>query len=142
MRISDWSSDVCSSDLADVSFETALRARIKALPEVVSAASSVDWSVRPQGAFTSSIVLTVAYDPRGRTMTGWRGWIPTRVYFDVLAASAPVKATPRDAMTNLLGHTATEGRTLILSDRDSTINHPTGPHNPHTIQPTPKDVHN
>src|SRR3546814_7272461 len=76
MRISDWSSDVCSSDLADVSFETALRARIKALPEVVSAASSVDWSVRPQGAFTSAIVLTVAYDPRGRTMTGWQGWIP------------------------------------------------------------------
>src|SRR3546814_19383444 len=98
MRISDWSSDVCSSDLADVSFETALRARIKALPEVVSAASSVDWSVRPQGAFTSAIVLTVAYDPRGRTMTGWQGWIPTRVYIDVMAASAPVKATLRDAI--------------------------------------------
>src|SRR3546814_18397626 len=71
---------------ADVSFETALRARIKALPEVVSAASSVDWSVRPQGAFTSAIVLKVAYDPRGRTMTGWQGWIPTRVYIDVMAA--------------------------------------------------------
>src|SRR3546814_13799331 len=88
MRISDWSSDVCSSDLADVSFETALRARIKALPEVVSAASSVDWSVRPQGAFTSAIVLTVAYDPRGRTMTGWQGWIPTRVYIDEIGRAS------------------------------------------------------
>src|SRR3546814_16393164 len=121
MRISDWSSDVCSSDLADVSFETALRARIKALPEVVSAASSVDWSVRPQGAFTSAIVLTVAYDPRGRTMTGWQGWIPTRVYLDVLEAGAPVKATLPDAIATLIVPAAIQAGTRFWHTRDISI---------------------
>ncbi|RIA37478.1 hypothetical protein DFR49_3363 [Hephaestia caeni] len=104
-----------------MSFETALRARVKALPEVVSAASSVDWSVRPQGAFTSAIVLTVAYDPRGRTMTGWQGWIPTRVYIDVMAASAPVKAALRDAILALIGVEAVAADARFWPARDVSI---------------------
>src|SRR3546814_9583245 len=54
-------------------------------------------------------------------MTGWQGWIPTRVYIDVMAASAPVKATLRDAIANLIGLDAIEAGTRFWPARDISI---------------------
>ena len=84
-------------------FEPALRARLKADPVIQAAGATVEWSRRPQGAAYPAIVMTTVYDPRNRTMTGRQGFIPHRIYIDVMTTDAPNKAAIREAILALIG---------------------------------------
>lgn len=88
-------------------FEPALRARLKADPVIQAAGATVEWSRRPQGAAYPAIVLTTVYDPRNRTMTGRQGFIPLRLYIDVMVdeikGGSPTKAALREAILALIG---------------------------------------
>lgn len=83
-----------------MSREIALRARLKADPVIAAAGASVEWSRRET---YPEIVLTVAYEPRSRTMTGRNGFIPARIYFDVMALDAPTKVALRETVLALIG---------------------------------------
>lgn len=83
-----------------MTMEIALRARLKADPVITAAKASVEWARRES---YPEIVLTVAYEPRNRTMTGRQGFVPTRIYFDVMAKDAPTKVALREAVLALIG---------------------------------------
>lgn len=104
-----------------MSFETALRARIKADPVVMAAGASVEWVTRPQGPFTAAIVLTIVSDPRDRTMGGRQGWVPTHIYIDVMAADAPTKAALREAVLALIGFGALRDDTRFWPAREIVV---------------------
>lgn len=86
-----------------MSFETALRARLKADPVIQAAGASVEWTRRPEGFDRPAIILTIAYDPRNRTMTGRQGFVPARLYFDIMTLDAPLKVALREAVLALIG---------------------------------------
>lgn len=83
-----------------MTMEIALRERLKADPVIIAAKASVEWARRER---YPEIVLTVASEPRNRFMTGRQGFIPVRIYFDVMATDAPTKVVLREAVLAVLG---------------------------------------
>lgn len=84
-----------------MSFETALRARIKAGLATAGKAASVEWGKRPQGKYPA-IVLTTVSLPIGRHMTGSNGARPQRVQIDVFGLDKGLVTDLRETVLTII----------------------------------------
>ncbi|MAW99897.1 MAG: hypothetical protein CMN72_09665, partial [Sphingomonas sp.] len=101
-----------------MSFKMALHARIQADPVVTASGATVEWSRRRN---YPSIVLTVVYDPRPRTMDGRQGWKPTRVYIDVMSADIAMVEALREAVLALIGFGELRDGTRFFPAQDISV---------------------
>lgn len=90
-----------------MTMETALRGRLLAAAPVKAIADTrVDWVNRPQGAGGDkrhpSVVLSVIYDPRPKTMTGRTAYRGVRVQIDCRAETLPEKVALRNAVLDAI----------------------------------------
>lgn len=74
-----------------MTWQAALRSRIKQDAGVAALCQQVDWTTRPQGSKMPAIVLTLVSDGRPQHLKGNQSIRQTRVQIDVLATTAVQK---------------------------------------------------
>tara|TARA_B100000678_G_C18167225_1_gene485588 strand:+ start:738 stop:1130 length:393 start_codon:yes stop_codon:yes gene_type:complete len=81
-----------------VSFETALRSRLKADASIGGAGARVDWDERPSGSGFPALVLQIITGMREQHYRGMQSLLRTRVQFDAMAIDYPGKKALREAV--------------------------------------------
>lgn len=104
-----------------MSFETALRSRLKDDAGVAAITSQVDWTVRPQASSFPAVVLTNIADQRDQHFQGFAGFRPTRVQIDCYAATKAVAVSLREAVLAAVVPAATKGGVTFLRSFVNTV---------------------
>src|SRR3546814_9198387 len=95
MRISDWSSDVCSSDLFGDSYEHLRRRGVTIAPAVEAANGAVVTFADGTQASPRSVILATGYDPGDRWLPQPNGSArPRRTMTDIGRASGRERVSP------------------------------------------------
>lgn len=96
-----------------MTFEDAVRARLKAGLAAAALAASVNWGVRPQGKYPA-VVLTRVTAPLAQTMGGYDAWQSSRLQIDVMGLNGPAIVQLRRAVIAILAPAAVQGNVRFL----------------------------